>query len=149
MKKLWFYRLAVVVGVITSFFLVAAPALAIWDWCAFDPQLKINGHVVDINVLIQTDGNQDKIFNGNMVFTITVPRGTDADIIYCEKKVKVRIVEATWPASSGTNTPVAISLQIKAEECNPLKMIVTLDGQSNAIVDGVTCRVTNYNLVIP
>jgi hypothetical protein len=149
MKKLLLWRLSVVLGIIATFFLVTAPALAIWEWCIFDPQLNINGRVVDLNVLIRTDGNQDKLFNGNMVFTITVPRGTDAEVIYCEKKIKVRIVETDRPASGTDGTPVDISLQVKSKDCSLLKLDVSLDKQSIAEVEGTTCGVTNYYLVIP
>jgi hypothetical protein len=149
MKKLWFCRLAVVLGVITSFFLVAAPALAIWDWCAFDPHLNINGATLDVKVMVGTDhGSPNKLFNGNMVLTVTVPVGTDTGVISCDKKIKVVFIETNGLTANAAGTPVDIGLQIRAKGSDPLKLIVTLDGVQLTEIVELTDAPINYSLVI-
>jgi hypothetical protein len=149
MKKQWFWRLAVMLGVITTFFLVAAPALAIWDWCAFDPQLNINGTTLGVQIMVGTDhGSPNKLFNGNMVLTVSVPVGTDTGFISCDKKIKVVFVETAGLTASVAGTPVDIYLQLKAKGSDPLKMTVTLDGVQLTEIVGLTDGPINYSLVI-
>jgi hypothetical protein len=150
MKKLWFCRLAVVVGVIVSSLLATVPVMAIWDWCAFDPQLSINGATLDIKVMVGIDhGSPNKLFNGDMLLTVTVPVGTDTGVISCDKKIKIVFIETTGLTASEAGTPVGIDLQLRAKDSDPLKVIVSLNGAQLEEIVGLTDEPISYSLVIP
>jgi len=150
MKKKWLLRLAAVMSALAAFILCAAPALAIWDWCAFDPQLEIEGHKVDLKVSILAEPQEvDKLIIGNMVFLVAVPRGTDAEVVFCEKKTRVKVVETSWlrPGRDGS-IPVSVTLTAMARERRPLKLEILLDDVMIAELEGTTKGILNYRLLI-
>ncbi len=151
MRKKWCIRLAVIVSVFAAFVLSAAPALAILDWCGGDPQLNIEDHNLDLKVSILTETTRyDKLIIGNMLFTVTVPYGTDAEVIFCEKKMKVKIIESCWlrPNADGS-IPVKVTLTTYARERCPLKLEILLDGAPVTTLEGTTNSLLSYRLNIP
>jgi hypothetical protein len=149
MKKTILLRLAIVLAAVATFFLIAAPAMAIWDWCMFDPELKINDYTVDVKVMIENDhGSPNSLFNGNMILTVSVPPGTDTGVISCDKKIKVVFVENDTLSASGPGTQVDINLQIRAKGSVPLKMIVSQDGVPYPEIDASTVDPISYSLTV-
>jgi len=159
MKK-WFLRGVVVLGVFVATLVIAAPAMACWDWCD-DPILTIGGHNVSIVASIEGDPAQ---IRGNIEFTVTVPKGTQVSVIFCEPNATVRI---SYNNSSNSNNgqngnnnnngqngnnnnssssyrpisqsiPVDVSVDINSKTVLNTQLTVTLDGQQVAQDQGTT-----------
>ena len=86
MKRKWLIRAAVILGVCMATLLIAAPAMAMWDWCDRDPVLNIGGHTVSLDVSIKGDPQE---IRGHIVFSVSVPEGTQVSVISCEPDAKV------------------------------------------------------------
>jgi hypothetical protein len=153
MNKKWLVRAAVAVGVLMAALLVAAPAMAMWDWCDRDPVISIAGHTVSLDASIQGDPKQIDKMKGDMVFTVTVPKDTEISVISCDDGAQVKIVYGpkTPPhgKSSGDIT-VKVSLDIPAPKHTTFnsQLTVTLDGVQIIQDQGTTDIDLNDNFTI-
>ena len=143
-NKKWLVRAAVVLGVLMATLLVAAPAMAMWSWCSLDPTLNIGGHTVSLQADIQ--GDPDAV-NGNIWFNVTVPKGTPVSVVYIDPGAKVKIYYTD--GSSKNKMPVNVSVvDINTRDIYPSRLIVSLDGNQIALVEGTTADDLNYNFTI-
>jgi hypothetical protein len=122
--------------------LIATPAMAMWDWCDVDPILDIDGHTVSIDASVQGDPQQ---ICGDIVFSVSVPRGTPVSVIYCEPNARVKI---NYNSSYNSNScdegerfsrheglrgiPVSVSVDINSKAKFNTRVIVTVDGEQVA-----------------
>jgi hypothetical protein len=141
MKKKWFIRAAVMLGVCVATLLIAAPAMAMWDWCDIDPVVSIGGHTVSLDAAFQGDPQQ---IRGDIVFSITVPKGTQVHIISCEPNAEVKINynngngndcnngnngnDRSSFRQSSRGIPVAVSVDINTRTTFNTRLTVSLDG---------------------
>ena len=134
MKKKWMIRVAVLFGVCMAALLVAAPAMAMWDWCDVDPSLSIGGHNVSIQAAIQGDPT---LIRGNIVFTVEVPFGTQVKVISCDPGAQVRIqygyngfYGGSWGGwyQTSRGIPVDVSVDINSWKTFQTSVVVFVDG---------------------
>ncbi len=137
MKRKWLVRSAVILGVLMSTVLVVVPAMAIWDWCDVDPVVSIGGHTVNLDASIQGDPGQ---ITGNIEFTVTVPLGTEVNVISSQPGATVDIQYMKWfPAGFFTRfVPVYVNVDINTKAVYNTRLVVTVDGQKVASDAGNT-----------
>ena len=152
MKRKWLIRAAVVLGVFVSTLLIAAPAMAMWDWCDVDPVLSIGGHTVSLDASLQGDPQQ---IRGDIVFSVTVPKGTQIRVVSCERGATVKINYDNSSNNSNNNSnnddnnltacrrgsssiPVEVSVDINTKTVFNTRLTVTQDGKQIAQVLGTT-----------
>ena len=143
MKKKWMIRVAVLFGVCMAALLVAAPAMAMWDWCDVDPSLSIGGHDVSIQASIQGDPS---LIRGNITFTVEVPYRTHVEVISCDPGGKV-VIKYDSPGPKGgrgnktsKGIPVEVSVDINSQETFHTKVVVYADGKQVAQDTATTTR---------
>jgi hypothetical protein len=151
MKKKWLIRIAVLVGACMAALLVAAPVMAMWDWCDVDPSLSIGGHNVSIQAGIQGDPS---LIRGNIVFTVEVPFGTQTQVISCDPGGKVVIqYDSPGPGDgpkdgpkggpghkNSKGIPVDVSVDINSWQTFQTRVIVFVDGKRVAQDTATTTR---------
>jgi hypothetical protein len=142
MKKKWLIRAAIILGVCMAALLIAAPAMAMWDWCDVDPVVSIGGHTVSLDVSIQGDPQQ---INGHIVFTVSVPQDIQIAVISCAPGVQVKIRKCD---DSSTGIPVEVSVGIKTKDTLNTQLSVSLDGVQIVQEQGTTDCDLGYNFVI-
>lgn len=168
MRKKWLVRAAVVIGVFVASLLVATPAMAMWDWCDCDPVLNIGGHTVSLDAALQGD---PKEIRGNIAFTVTVPRGTQINVVYCEPNATVKINynnsynsnyndnnnstsncndNNSWGSfrQSPCSIPVSVSVDINTKTVYNTRLTVGLDGKQIAQVMGTTRHDLEYSFTV-
>ena len=128
MKRKWLIRAAVILGVCMATLLIAAPAMAMWDWCDRDPVLNIGGHTVSLDVSIKGDPQE---IRGHIVFSVSVPEGTQVSVISCEPDAKVNI---NYSDVSSNVIPVAVSVAINTKTTFDAKLTVSLDGKKGTLL---------------
>jgi hypothetical protein len=132
MKKKWMIRVAVLIGTLMAALLVAAPAMAMWDWCDVDPSMTIANHAVALHVAIQ--GNPDALPD-NIAFTVSVPKGTVLTMGDTQGlKVKVK-----YNAKADlTGTAVVVSVNVNSGENLPIEFTVFDNTNKLADIFGFT-----------
>jgi hypothetical protein len=147
MKKKWLVRAAVALGVCVATLLITVPAMAMWDWCGCDPVVDINGHTVSLDASIQGDTQQ---IHGDIVFTISVPQGTDITVVSTEPGAEIHINHGNsgygygsgsqlfkWSVGS-SDIPVSVSVDINSKTEFNTMLVVTVDGVQVAQDQGTT-----------
>lgn len=144
MRK-WLPRGMVVLGVCVAMLLVASPAMAKWSWSDCDPILDIEGHTVSLLASIEGDPAQ---IDGQILFNVTLPRGTDVAVVYCEPNARVKInynnasgwdVDNAWSRGNRSSAiPVSVSVDIDSKEKFNTRLVVTVDGVQVAQELGTT-----------
>jgi len=142
MRKKLLIRAAVVLGVCLATLLMAAPAMAIWDWCDVDPILTIGGHSVSLDAAYLGD-SQD--INGKITFVVTVPRGTPVSIDAVDPGVKVKV---RYDGDSSNGIPVGVSVSIKSKQTYDTTLTVTLEGTQLTVETGNTDDTLGYSFII-
>ena len=165
MKKKWMVRAAVALGACVAALLITVPAMAMWDWCACDPILDIGGHSVSLDASIQGD---PELIRGDIVFTVSVPQGTDISVISCEPGARVHINYSNsgrgygfgsglfkWsvfnhsgPHSASNTIPVSVSVKIKSRTEFNTMLVVTVDDVQVAQDEGTTRHNLNCDFTI-
>ena len=144
MRKKWLLRAIVMLGVCVATLLIAAPAMAIWDWCDVDPTLSIGGHPVSLDAAYQ--GNPADI-NGKISFVVTVPRGTQVLVGTLEPNVNVKV---RFGDASSSGIPVDVSVSIKSKTSYNTSLSVSLDTKQILKQErGKTNSTLEYDFVIP
>lgn len=141
MRKKWLIRATVILGVCVATLLIAAPAMAIWDWCDVDPTLSIGGHTVSLDAAYL--GNSHDI-NGEITFIVTVPRGTPVSIGKVDPGVQLKI---RYDGNSSNGIPVEVSAGIKANTNFDTKLTVVLDEKQLVVKNGMTNNSLDYSFV--
>ena len=159
MKKKWMIRVAVLIGTLMAALLVAAPAMAMWDWCDVDPTLTIGWHNVSIQASIQGDPT---LIRGNIVFTVNVPKGTQVKLVSSDPGAQVKVNytnsdENNYGDNSNGNgrndhgnggsyhgsskgIPVDVSVDINSWTMFKTKVVVYVDGNLVAQDTATTTR---------
>jgi hypothetical protein len=132
MKKKWMIRVAVLIGTLMAALLVAAPAMAMWDWCDVDPSMTIANHAVELHVAILTDPNA---LPDNISFTVSVPKGT-ALTMGDTGGTKVKVKYNGKAASTGT--AVAVSVNVNSGENLQIEFMVFDNTKKIADIFGFT-----------
>jgi hypothetical protein len=165
MRKKWLIRATVLLGVCVATLLIAAPAMAIWDWCDVDPTLSIGGHTVSLDASYQGDPSQ---IRGKIEFTVEVPAGTQVKLISCDSTAQVKIVydkcndnrdnnengngrqndnrDSYHKSSKGTS--VEVSVDIKSKTAYASLLTVSLDGKKITLQKSTTDKDLDYSFVI-
>jgi hypothetical protein len=130
--------------------LVAAPAMAMWDWCDVDPSLSIGGHDVSIQAAIQGDPT---LIRGNIVFTVEVPFGTQIRVDSCDPGARVVIKydysgfsfgfgNSYWGGwnKPSKDIPVDVSVDINSWKTFQTRVVVFVDGKQVAQDTATTTR---------
>ncbi len=140
MRKLWLVRAAVPAALILTMLLVAAPAMAIWEWCEMDPELVIDGHAVTLQALVEGESGQvAQAVRGNTWFRVYIPRGVDGAVVSTEDKVKAKIFEDKELVTDGAGAiPFNVALTVNTHGTYPLCLIVSVDGEIVGEVFGNT-----------
>ena len=126
--KNWILRGAAILAILISTLLIAAPAMAIWDWCDVDPIVSIGTHTVSIMTSIPGDPHD---INGKIKIYVVVPEGLPSSVISSDHAGKVKL-------STGNNTEVEVTAQIKTKVAYDSKLVVLVDGIEAATVTGTT-----------
>jgi hypothetical protein len=149
MKNKWLIRSAVVLGACMAAVLIAAPVMAAWSWCSVDPVYSINGHTLRLQAEIQGDPEDVR---GHVTFRVEVPKGTDISLVSLDPEWKAKSEihyvndrdgkkdehdKDNEDVTPGT-IPVKVTYDLKTTEDYPCVLIVTLDNQEIARVDGTT-----------
>jgi hypothetical protein len=142
MRKKWLLRASVLLGICVAALLMAAPAMAIWDWCDVDPLLNIGGHNVSLDAGYL--GNSSDI-NGKITFTVTVPQGTGVSVVSVEPGAFVKI---RYGGDSSTGIQVQVSVNIKTKNLDDTHLTVSLEGAQIAEEQGTTAADLAYSFVV-
>lgn len=146
MRKKLLIRAAVVLGVCLATLLMAAPAMAIWDWCDVDPTLTIGGHTVSLDASYQGDPSQ---IRGKIEFIVEVPAGTQVKVVSCDSTAQVKVIydknsddrdnegnrynkhndNRNFCNTGSRGIAVDISVDIKSKSSFPTQLIIILDAK--------------------
>jgi hypothetical protein len=119
---------------------IATPAMALMSWCDWI-RVNINGHVVSMDASILGDPED---IHGHVTFEVTVPRGTQVDVVSIDEGAKVKVRYDKNKADT-----VEISVDIKTKDTYETKLVVTMDDQQLAEVSGTTDSPLEYVFGLP
>ena len=155
MNKRWLLRAATVLGVCIAALLITTPAMAKWSWSDCDPILDIEGHTVSLLASIEGDPAQ---IRGEILFNVSLPRGTDVSVVYCEPNARVKINYSNaggwddddcWSRRNNSHAiPVSVSVDINSKTKFNTRLEITLDGEQVAQDQGTTRGKLSCNFTI-
>jgi predicted AAA+ superfamily ATPase len=82
--------------------------------------------------------------HGHVTFEVTVPRGTQVDVVSIDEGAKVKVRYDKNKADT-----VEISVDIKTKDTYETKLVVTMDDQQLAEVSGTTDSPLEYVFGLP
>ncbi len=140
-NRKWMARVATALVVCVASLVIATPAMAIMSWCDLDPVININGHTVSMDAAVLGDPQE---IHGHVTFNVTVPRGTQVDIISIDEGAKVKI-----RYSKESVDTVEISVDIKTKTTYEAKLVVLMDDQQLTEVLGTTNSPLEFAFSLP
>lgn len=142
--------LVVAAAMLTGLVWSSKPVDAGLSWCAADPLLYVDGHLLDVNAQVPAD--QLNNIKGDVVFVFHVPKGSNSQVLFqysATFPIRSEIVfdQKAWDGKSKLTVPVDVIVMPKAGTF-PIRATALDDNLNYVVYEGTAGKPLRFRAVL-